>query len=126
MTRPAIERRKYPRVEEKIPLKIKDEEFDAITVSKNLSCSGVFCQVEKYFPLLSKIKIVLLLPVEGKIKAHPIYLDGVVVRSEPIKSPPKPNCYNIAIFFSKIRRQDRLKISSYINSVLVKRMVIVH
>ena len=126
MSRSKIERRKYPRVEEKVPLKIKDEEFDAITVSKNISCSGVFCQVEKVFPLLSKVKVVLLLPAESKTKAHPIYIDGVVVRSEPVKSASKPNCYNIAIFFSKIRRQDWSKISNYINSILVKRMRIVH
>lgn len=126
MARPKSERRKYPRVEEKIPLKLKDEEFDAITVSKNISCSGVFCQVEKTFPLLSKVKIVLLLPAEGKTKAHPIYIDGVVVRTEPLRSAVKPNCHNIAIFFSKIKRQDRSKISNYINSILVKRMVIVH
>lgn len=126
MSRPRVEKRKYPRVEEKIPLKIKDEEFDAITVSKNISCAGVFCQVGKSFPLLSKVKVVLLLPTEGKAKAHPIYIDGVVVRSESVKSASKPNYHNIAIFFSKIRRQDRSKISNYINSILVKRMVIVH
>lgn len=126
MARPRVERRKYPRIEEKIPLKLKDEEFDAITITKNISCSGVFCQVEKNFPLLSKVRVVLLLPAEGKTKAHPIYIDGVVVRREPVKSAAKPNCHNIAIFFSKIKRQDRAKISNYINSILVKRMVIVH
>ena len=85
MQRPKTERRRQPRVEEKIPLKIKDEGFDAISVTKNISCSGVFCQVDGYFPLLSKVKIVLLLPSEEKSKAHPVHIDGVVVRSEPVK-----------------------------------------
>lgn len=126
MTRPKSERRKYPRVEEKLPLKLKDAEFDAITISKNISCSGVFCQIDRPFPLLSKVKIVLLLPAERKTKTQPIYIDGVVVRSEPVKPAAKPNCRNIAIFFSKIKRQDRAKISNYINSILAKRMVIIH
>ena len=99
MGRTKMERRRHPRVEEKIPLKIKDECFDAISVTKNISCSGVFCQVDGYFPLLSKVKIVLLLPCEEKAKAHPIHIEGVVVRSEPVKSAPESNFRNVAIFF---------------------------
>lgn len=120
-----VERRKHPRVEEKIPVKIKDETFDAITVTKNISCSGVLCQVEGYFPLLSKVKVVLLLPSEGKAKARPIYIEGAIVRSEPVKLSPDSNFRNIAIFFSKIKRQDTFRISSYINSILAKRMRII-
>ncbi len=126
MARPKAERRRHLRVEERIPLKIKDEGFDAISVTKNISCSGVFCQVEGYFPLLSKVKIVLLLPSEQKSKAHPIHIEGVVVRSEPVKTAPDSNCRNIAIFFNKIKRQDSVKIVNYINSILTKRMIIVH
>lgn len=126
MTRPKVERRRHPRVEEKLPLKIKDESFDAISVTKNISCSGVFCQVDGYFPLLSKVKIMLLLPSEEKSKAHPIHIDGVVVRSEPIKVSRGTNCRNIGIFFNRIRKQDQLKIANYINSILAKRMVIIN
>lgn len=126
MSRPKVERRKHPRVEEKIPLKIKDEGFDTISVTKNISCSGVFCQVDGYFPLLSKVKIVLLLPSEEKSKAHPVHIDGVIVRSEPVKSSSNPNCRNIGIFFSRIKKQDTIKIASYINSTLAKRMVIIN
>jgi len=126
MSRPKVERRKHQRVEQKIPLKIKDEGFDTISVTKNISCSGVFCQVDGYFPLLSKVKIVLLLPSEEKSKAHPIHLEGVVVRSEPVKSSANSNCRNIGIFFSKIKKQDMTKISAYINSILAKRMVIIN
>jgi hypothetical protein len=126
MQRQKIERRRQPRVEEKIPLKIKDEGFDAISVTKNISCSGVFCQVDGYFPLLSKVKIVLLLPSEGKSKAHPVHIDGVVVRSEPVKNFPESNCRNIGIFFNKIKKQDQNRISGYINSILAKRMVIIN
>lgn len=126
MSRPKVERRKHHRVEQKIPLKIKDEGFDTISVTKNISCSGVFCQVDGYFPLLSKVKIVLLLPSEEKSKAHPIHLEGVIVRSEPVKSSSNSNSRNIGIFFSKIKKQDMMKISAYINSILAKRMVIIN
>lgn len=125
MARSKAERRKHPRVDEKVPLKIKDDGFDAISVTKNISCSGVFCQVEGYFPLLSKVKIVLLLPSGQKSKAHPIHIEGVVVRSEPVKTAPDSNCRNVAIFFNKVKRQDSVKIANYINSILAKRMIIV-
>jgi len=124
MGRTKIERRRHPRVEEKLPLKIKDEGFDAISVTKNVSCSGVFCQVDGYFPLLSKVKIVLLLPSKEKAKAHPIHIEGVIVRSEQVNASPESNFRNIAIFFNKIKRQDTIKISKYINSILAKRMII--
>ncbi len=126
MSRPKVERRKHPRVEQKIPLKIKDEGFDTISVTKNISCSGVFCQVDGYFPLLSKVKIVLLLPSEEKSKAYPIHIEGVIVRSEPVKSSSNSNCRNIGIFFSRIKKQDITRISAYINSILAKRMVIIN
>jgi hypothetical protein len=126
MGRTKIERRRHPRVDEKLPLKIKDESFDAISVTKNVSCSGVFCQVDGYFPLLSKVKIVLLLPSEEKAKARPIRIEGVIVRSEPVNLSPGSSFRNIAIFFNKIKRQDTAKISNYINSILAKRMIIVN
>jgi len=126
MSRPKVDRRRHARVEEKVPLKIKDEGFDTISVTKNISCSGVFCQVDGYFPLLSKVKIILLLPSEEKSKAHPIHIEGVVVRSEPVKSSSNPNCRNIAIFFNRVKKHDMAKISTYINSILAKRMVIIN
>jgi hypothetical protein len=126
MGRTKIERRRHPRVDDKLPLKIKDESFDAISVTKNISCSGVFCQVEGYFPLLSKVKIVLLLPSGEKAKARPIHIEGVIVRSEPVNSSPGSNFRNVAIFFNKIKRQDIVKLSNYINSILAKRMIIVN
>ena len=126
MPRPKVERRKHPRVDDKIPVKIRDETFDAISVTKNISCSGVFCQVNGYFPLLSKVKIVLLLPSEERSKAHPIHIDGVVVRSEPVKSSSDPNCRNIAIFFNRLKKGDQGRIANYINSILAKRMVIIN
>lgn len=116
------EKRKYPRIESKIPLSIKKENFDATTVTKNISCSGVLCQVEGYFPLLSKVKVVLLLPSRGKIKITPMQMEGIIVRSEPVKRAEESDFRNVAIFFSRVKKRDMLKMSSYINSVLAKKI----
>ncbi|MFH0771587.1 MAG: PilZ domain-containing protein [Candidatus Omnitrophota bacterium] len=122
MTRSRGDRRKHPRVESKIPLKVKEENFDVTTVTKNISCNGVLCQIEGYFPLLSKVKVILLLPSCGKIKVTPVNVEGIVVRSEPVKSSGKSDFRDVAIFFNKINKKDMLKISSYINSVLAKKI----
>lgn len=118
MTIGRVERRKYPRIERKVPLRIKAKTFDAVTTAKNISSSGVLCQIEGYLPLLSKVKIVLFLPSEKKSLISPIDIEGIVVRTKPCRIASLPEVRNIAIFFNKIKIRAAAKISEYINSNL--------
>jgi hypothetical protein len=124
MKRVNIERRKHPRTERTLPLKISKEGLDAITETRNVSCSGVYCRVNKMIPLMSKIGLTLLLPIYSgkKLATEKIRCGGVVVRSEPEIVQGADTAYqNIAIFFTDLTRKDRDKIAQYVFQSFQKR-----
>lgn len=110
------ERRKYPRIEDTVPLKLDGEEADFITETINLSAGGLYCKVNRYIPVMTKFKITMLLPEErGKRRRiEKIKCEGIVVRVEPEYPEDKRNEYNIAIFISNINKEDRQRIEKYV------------
>ena len=117
MISPAPERRKDPRLENNIPVKICSEDADVVTETLNLSCAGAYCKVNKYFEPMTKLDIVLLMPLRRreKVVTKKISCQGVVVRTEPV---PGGEQFNIAIFFSDISKRDSNTIADYVNTVL--------
>jgi len=117
------EKRKYPRLkDENISLKVKSGDIDIITKSLDISASGVYCKVEKEVPLMSRIKIVLIVPKPKTDNAPApaprtakIETDGVVVREHPVIVDGKIAHYDIAIFFDNISAKDREALSEYTN-----------
>lgn len=114
----AQERRKYPRLDKNLPLKLTLDEFDIVTETKNLSCIGTYCEISRFLEPLTKLKIILLLPFKKKnrISTKKVSCQGVVVRAQAI--PLKNNCYNIAIYFNDITKAEMNKISDYVNSLI--------
>jgi len=114
---PTSERRRSPRVDNNIPLKISSEEFDIVTESKNLSCSGAHCLVDKFLEPMTKLKIQLLLPVKQKNKTtmKKISCLGVVVRSAPCASKKG---FSTAVYFNDIKEKDKKLISQHVEIVL--------
>jgi len=112
------ERRKEPRLENNIPVKICREEGDIVTETVNISRTGTYCRVNKYIEPMTKLKIHLLIPSRksGKVVTKKISCQGAVVRVEPIHG--EDNSYNIAIFFQDISKRDTDHISDYVNSFL--------
>ena len=109
------EKRKHPRLEKVLPLKISSRQSDIVTQTKNLSCVGAYCSVNKPIPLMTKLKITLLLPEKTKRpqeKSSKVNCVGVVVRSEVTE---QEGIYNVAIFFEQIREKEKLKLEEYIN-----------
>lgn len=113
------EKRKYRRIkDEGVSLKVKSIDIDIITKSLDISASGVYCKVEREIPLMSRIKIILIVP---KIKSHDadgpqtvkIETDGVVVREHPVIVQGKIAHYDIAIFFDNISAKDRKVLLEY-------------
>lgn len=117
MTIPPSERRRHPRLENNIPLKICSDDFDVVTETKNLSSSGAYCRVNKYLEPMTKLKIHLLLPFKkfNKVVTKKISCQGIVVRAESI---PGDQYFNVAIYFSDIAQKDVNSLNDYINSVL--------
>jgi len=117
MTDLKVERRGHPRTENILPLKISKKGLDVITETRNISCSGVYCHVDKPLPLMSKIALTLLLPIQWgrKVCTEKIRCNGVVVRSEPvILKEVDTACQNIAIFFTNLSKKDKNKIDQYV------------
>lgn len=116
------EKRKYPRVkDDNVSLKVKVEDIDFITKTLDISASGVYCKVEKEIPLMSRIKIILILPKAkvpsggGEAQTVKIETDGVVVREHPVIRGGKIVHYDVAVFFDNISTKDREAILGYIN-----------
>jgi len=111
------EKRRSPRIEKNIPLKIKDGDFDFITETKNISSIGAYCVTDRYIAPLTKIKITLLLPEGKKNDYQYLNLKGVVVRIEK-QNNDLENKYNIAVFFNDINQTNKDKLNSYIQQHL--------
>lgn len=115
------EKRKYPRLkDENVSLKVRSGEVDIITKSLDISASGVYCKVEKEIPLLSRIKVLLILPKIKKGRADEektmkVETDGVVVREHPVIKDGQIDHYDVAIFFDNISAKDRERLLEYIN-----------
>lgn len=112
------ERRKHPRIEHKLPLKIAANGYDFTTNTQNISCLGAYCHLDKYVPPFTKIAIKVTLPIMGRTGQEntDIECKGVIVRSED----EKRGGFNIAIFFNHIAENQKKKISKYISQFLPK------
>jgi len=112
------ERRRYPRIEKELPLKIEANGYDFVSGTQNISCVGAYCCVDKYIPPFTKIAIKITLPIgAGKTNENSaVECKGVVVRTEDAKE----GGFNIAIFFNQINDRQRQKISQYISQFLPK------
>ncbi|MDD5005614.1 MAG: PilZ domain-containing protein [Candidatus Omnitrophica bacterium] len=110
-----IEKRRYPRAERNLPIKIKNEDFDIVTETKNISCTGTYCQVDRYIPPFTKIKATILLPSKMKNNSSYINCEGVVVRVEK-KGNNLEIQYNIAVYFNEISKINMLKIDRFVKS----------
>jgi len=115
--RPLSERRKDPRLENNIPVKICQEDGDIVTETRNISRSGAYCRVDKYIEPMTKLKIHLLLPLKknNKVVTKKVSCQGVVVR---VEETPKKSYFNIAVFFSDITQRDADTIAEYVSLYL--------
>mgnify|MGYP001767748884 CR=1 FL=1 len=117
MTRtPKSERRLYPRVDHSLALKVAVNGYDFSTVTRNISCVGAYCRIDKYMPPFTKVAVRLSLPVQTNNgnKNYSVECKGVVVRTED----ENQGGFNIAIFFNEIKDNERQKIQQYISQFL--------
>jgi c-di-GMP-binding flagellar brake protein YcgR len=112
------ERRRHPRINERLPFTLKAEGFDTVTQTINLSCLGAYCQLAKHIPLMTHLKITLALPRGDQNKDFEyVECRGVVVRVEEGGSGShRGSVYNTAIYFSEIEESEREKIVRLVES----------
>ena len=112
------ERRRHPRIFKKLPLKLKINSFDLATETLNLSSSGVYCQIDKYIEPMTKVSMLLILPLKLKNNTavtKKVTCKGVVVRTEKNSAGDK---FNVAIFFSDVPEAEAENINRYIETHL--------
>ena len=113
------ERRKFPRFRDKgLSLSLKVGDFDSVTHTLNISPSGVYCKVDKEIPVMSRVRLVLMLPASGGGEANPkkLRVEGIVVRQHPVLVDGIPKHYDVAIFFDNLPPGDRDAIAAYIET----------
>jgi len=111
------ERRRYLRAEKNIAIKLKEKDVDFVTETKNISCIGAYCSIDTYLPILTKLKITLLLPrLKSSTTAKHITCEGTIVRVERAGDPVEQSKYNVAIYFNKIAKGDMRLIDNYVKN----------
>jgi len=108
------ERRRHPRVDERLEFKLKAEDFDLVTETINLSCLGAYCQLNNHIPLMTTLKIALALPYGDQGNEFDyVECSGVVVRVEEVFSQANvDSIYNTAVYFNEIGESEKEKIAS--------------
>ncbi|MFA5177473.1 MAG: PilZ domain-containing protein [Candidatus Omnitrophota bacterium] len=116
MSQSGIDRRRHPRLEQKLPFKVAANGYGFSTTTQNLSCVGAYCRIKKYIPPFTKVAVKLTLPLKSEKNKKPYTVDctGVIVRTED----KDKSGFNIAIFFNEINSAQRKKISEYIDQFL--------
>jgi len=111
-----FERRSDARFDIALPLKISGQDYDLITNTKNISCSGIYCQVSRYIPVMTKLALTMHIPlIIGRRKVEKkVDCACVVVRIMPEFVQESVNDYHLGLFFSQIQEKDKALISKYI------------
>ncbi|MCX5706360.1 MAG: PilZ domain-containing protein [Candidatus Omnitrophica bacterium] len=118
------DKRRFPRINKELPFKVAANGYAFSTATQNLSCVGAYCQIKKYIPPFTKVKIKLALPIKTgrSSKSYSVECEGVIVRTED----KEKSGFNIAIFFNAINESQRKKISEYIDQFLPKNPPVSH
>jgi len=114
------EKRRHPRLESNIPVKISSDHGDILTETRNLSCSGAFCRVSQRLEPMTRLKVHLLLPLRknDKVMTKKISCQGVIIR---VQAAEEKNYYDTAIFFSDLAPKDSRAINEFIESTMEKK-----
>ncbi|MDD5136794.1 MAG: PilZ domain-containing protein [Candidatus Omnitrophica bacterium] len=109
------ERRAFPRVrDEGLALQLNAGDFDTMTHTMDVSASGIYCKIDKEIPLMSRVRIKLMVPDAKTSKA--LDVDGVVVREHPVIVDGVVKHYDAAIFFDNLSPKSREVIQNYIST----------
>jgi hypothetical protein len=114
-----------PRVNARIPVRIKKEKKVIEGRTKNISSTGAYCVADRFIPLNTELDVSLLIPkMAGKghrglkrLKCH-----GIVVRNQPEQVREKATRYGLAIHFTGIGPGDKQELSSYVEKRLPPEM----
>ncbi|MBF0511319.1 MAG: PilZ domain-containing protein [Candidatus Omnitrophica bacterium] len=96
------EKRRHLRLECHLPLRISSGGSDFESQTKNISCSGAYCQLPQRLEIMTKLKVVFSLPAVAE-RQKKISCQAVVVR---VQAASGGDYYDTAMFFNDIAPQD--------------------
>ena len=110
-----VEHRRYPRLDERLQLRLRAENFDVVAKTINLSCLGAYCQLNKHIPLMTSLKIAFTLSYGDQENGFDyVECNGVVVRVEEVLSESNvDSVFNTAIYFNEIEESEKEKIANF-------------
>ena len=115
----SAERRSFPRLrDEGLFLKLNSGDFDTVTHTLDISASGIYCKIDREIPIMSRVRLKLMVPDSAKSSKSTIELDvdGVVVREHPVIIDGVIKHYDAAIFFDNLSEKNSEIIQNYISS----------
>lgn len=117
-----FERRLNQRYDARLPLNIAGIGVEILTATKNISCSGVYCQVNQFIPVMTKLQLDLTVPlIENEKKTEKYFsCHALVVRTEPESESPDVKNYNIGLFFMDLSEKDRKLLELYIQQSFLR------
>ena len=106
------ERRKVPRIAERVVMAVTDAGTALAAESHNLSTSGVYCTLDRFLAPMSKVQLQFELP--NGARTSKVQCTGVVVRVEPVVASADRGRFNTAIFFTELSDRNRSTISRFV------------
>jgi len=110
------ERRKVPRVAERVVMAVTDAGTALTAESHNLSTSGVYCTLDRFLAPMSKVQLQFELP--NGARTAKVQCTGVVVRVEPVVASADRGRFNTAIFFTELSDRNRSTITQFVRQRL--------
>ena len=107
------ERRKSPRVAERLSIALTHEAAVLEAETSNLSTSGAYCTIDRFIAPMTKLQLQFEVPNHSRRVR--IRCQGVVVRSEPVVMNPTKGRYAVAIYFTELTERDRTAIAQFVS-----------
>ena len=127
MTASPQERRKGQRVDASLKLEVKVPRPDGSHVpatmeTLNISSSGIYFRSDHYIEPMTKLNMVLELPISPPNAAEPVTgaasCEGIVVRVLPETEGDAAAHYEVAVFFTQIDETGMAHLQKHINMLL--------
>jgi hypothetical protein len=110
------ERRRAPRITERVSVAIAGADTELRTETDNLSVSGAYCTLGRFIAPMTKLQLHFELPSSSRRVR--IRCSGIVVRVEPVVASAERGRYNVAIFFTDLSERNRSAISRFVRQRL--------
>ncbi len=114
-------RRIGQRYDAQLPLNIGSGELQLKSTTKNISCSGVYCEVDRFIPVMTKLEVVMSFPIiENNKKIEKNFITNVVVvRVDPEQEQLGCDIYHLGLFFLNIKKEHSNLIARYIQQTFL-------